>query len=101
MGGIAMTMTSRERVLTALQRNEPDRVPYCELGVDRALAQRLMNWGEPKTQAANLEGNAYTVEEAKALAAFLGLDNTSYVLRALSTRTRRRGETAGSSTGTG
>ena len=77
-----MTMTSRERVLTALQRKEPDHVPYCELGVDRALAQRLMNWGEPKTQAANLEGNAYTVEEAKALAAFLGLDNISYVLRA-------------------
>ncbi|HEX7513081.1 MAG TPA: hypothetical protein VF464_06885, partial [Candidatus Methylomirabilis sp.] len=77
-----MTMTSRERVLTALQRKEPDHVPYCELGVDRALAQRLMNWGEPKTQAANLEGNAYTVEEAKALAAFLRLDNISYVLRA-------------------
>ena len=42
-------------VLTALQRKEPDRVPYCELGVDRALAQRLMGWGEPKTQAATLE----------------------------------------------
>jgi uroporphyrinogen decarboxylase len=77
-----MAMTSRDRVLTALRRKEPDRVPYCELGIDRALAQRLMDWGEPTTQAANLEGNAYTVEEAKALAAFLGLDNISYVLRA-------------------
>jgi uroporphyrinogen-III decarboxylase len=77
-----MAMTSRERVLTALRRREPDRVPYCELGVDRSLAQRLLGWGAPTTQASNLEANAYTVEEAKALAAFLGLDNLSYVLRA-------------------
>jgi uroporphyrinogen decarboxylase len=77
-----MTMTSRERVLTALSRRQPDRVPYCELGVDRSLAQRLMGWGAPASQASNLEANAYTVEEAKALAAFLKLDNLSYVLRA-------------------
>jgi len=75
-------MTSRERVLTALSRRQPDRVPYCELGVDRSLAQRLMGWGAPASQASNLEANAYTVEEAKALAAFLKLDNLSYVLRA-------------------
>ena len=75
-------MTSRERVLTALSRRQPDRVPYCELGVDRSLAQRLMGWGAPASQASNLEANAYTVEEAKALAAFLHLDNLSYVLRA-------------------
>jgi uroporphyrinogen-III decarboxylase len=75
-------MNSRERVLTALSREQPDRVPYCELGVDRALAQRLMGWGEPIDQAANLEANAYTVDEAKALAARLQLDNLSYVLRA-------------------
>jgi len=92
-------MTSRERVLTALRRKEPDHVPYCELGVDRALAQRLMNWGEPKTQAANLEGNAYTVEEAKALAAFLGLDNISYVLRAPVYAHKEAGRDAGSFTG--
>ncbi len=75
-------MTSRERVLTALQGKEPDRIPYCELAIDRALAQQLMGWGEPASQASNLEANAYTVEEAKALAAFLHLDNISYVLRA-------------------
>ncbi len=75
-------MTSRERVLTALSRRQPDRVPYCELGVDRSLAQRLMGWGAPASQASNLETNAYTAEEAKALAAFLKLDNLSYVLRA-------------------
>ncbi|MBC7235638.1 MAG: hypothetical protein H5T69_07330 [Chloroflexi bacterium] len=75
-------MLSRERVVTALARREPDRVPYCELGIDRSLAQRLMGWGEPTSQAANLEANAYTIEEAKALAAELHLDNISYVLRA-------------------
>jgi uroporphyrinogen-III decarboxylase len=77
-----MAMTSRERVLTALRRQQPDRVPYCELGIDRALAQRLMGWGRPASQASNLEANAFTVDEAKALAAFLHLDNISYVLRA-------------------
>jgi len=77
-----MAMTSRERVFTALGRREPDRVPYCELGVDRALAQRVMGWGAPASQASNLEANAYTVEEAKALAGLLALDNLSYVLRA-------------------
>ncbi len=77
-----MTMTSRERVQIALRRQEPDRVPYCELGVDRSLAQRLMGWGASATQASNLEANAYSVEEAGALAAFLKLDNLSYVLRA-------------------
>ncbi|MBI4572894.1 MAG: hypothetical protein HY713_06365 [candidate division NC10 bacterium] len=77
-----MEMTSRERVLTALNRKEPDRVPYCELGIDRALAQRLMGWGQPTTQASNLEANVYTVNEAKALAAFLHLDNICFVLRA-------------------
>jgi len=77
-----MTMISRERVLTALHRKQPDRVPYCELGIDRALAQRLMGWGKPVSQAFNIEANEYTVDEAKALAAFLHLDNISYILRA-------------------
>jgi uroporphyrinogen decarboxylase len=75
-------MNSRERVLAALQRQQPDRVPYCELGIDRALAQQMMGWGKPSGQAANLEANPYTVEEAKALAGYLGLDNIYYVLRA-------------------
>jgi len=39
-----MSMTSRERVLAALRREEPDRVPYCELGVDQDLARRLLGW---------------------------------------------------------
>jgi uroporphyrinogen decarboxylase len=75
-------MNSRERVLAALRREQPDRVPHCELGIDRALAQQLMKWGQPTGQAANLESNPYTVAEAKAVAAGLGLDNICYVLRA-------------------
>jgi uroporphyrinogen decarboxylase len=75
-------MNSRERVLTALRCQQPDRVPYCELGIDRALAQKLMGWGPGTSQAANLETNTYTVTEARALAAHLALDNLCYVLRA-------------------
>ncbi len=75
-------MNSRERVRIALQCGQGDRVPYCELGIDRALAQKLMGWGPGTSQAANLEANIYNVEEAKALAAHLGLDNISYVIRA-------------------
>jgi uroporphyrinogen decarboxylase len=41
-----------------------------------------MGWGEPLSQAADLEVNQYSVEEAKAAASFLKLDNISYVLRA-------------------
>jgi uroporphyrinogen-III decarboxylase len=75
-------MSSRERVLAALRREEPDRVPYCELAIDRALAQRLMGWGQPASQAADLEVNVYSVGEAKEIASFLALDNIPYVLRA-------------------
>jgi uroporphyrinogen-III decarboxylase len=75
-------MNSRERVLTALRREQPDRVPYCEFAVDRALAQQLMGWGEPQSQAANLESNVYTVDEMKQIASFLRMDNIFYVLRA-------------------
>ena len=76
-----MSMTSRERVLAALACGQPDRVPYCELAIDRALAQRLMGWGEPQTQAASLEAQPYTLEEAHAVADALQLDNICYVLR--------------------
>jgi len=75
-------MTSGERVAAALQRLQPDRVPYCELGIDRALAQKLMGWGEPDTQGYNMEANVYSIEEAQALAASMHLDNLTYVLRA-------------------
>jgi len=69
-------------MMTALRGEEPDRVPYCELSIDRALAQKLMGWGEPESQAANLEANTYSVQEAKAIASFLKLDNINCILRA-------------------
>jgi uroporphyrinogen decarboxylase len=77
-----MAMTSRDRVHAALRREEPDRVPYCELGVSRSLAQELLGWGPPLSQSANLEANPYTLAETKELARFLALDNITYVLRA-------------------
>jgi uroporphyrinogen decarboxylase len=78
-----MKMNSRERVMTALKREEPDQVPFCELAIDRALAERLMGWpaGEGR-YSASLSTNPYTVEESKALASFLGCDNIGYILRA-------------------
>ena len=66
-------MNPRERVLAALNGEEPDRVPYCELGIDRSLAQKLMGWGEPQSQAHNLEVNQYRLEEAKAIAKRQGM----------------------------
>ncbi|MHB0874434.1 MAG: uroporphyrinogen decarboxylase family protein [Anaerolineae bacterium] len=75
-------MSSRERVLAALRREVPDRVPFCELSVARSLAEQIIGWGGPVTQAANLEANAYSADEAKALASRLGTDNICFVLRA-------------------
>jgi len=78
-----MKMNSRERVLAALRREEPDRVPWCELAVDRALAQKLMGWEQvPSQSIASAVTNPYTIEESKAIASRLGLDNLSYILRA-------------------
>jgi len=74
-------MSPRERVLAALRGEEPDRVPYCELAVDRAFANRLMNWGEQINQGTDLEAPDYTAEEAKALAARMGRDNICYILK--------------------
>jgi len=78
-----MEMTSRERVLTTLWLQEPDRVPYFELGVDRVLAQKLMGWKPGTTETvASVVRNPYTLEESKQIASYLGLDIISYFLRA-------------------
>lgn len=74
-------MNSRERVSIALQRGQADRVPYCELGVDRALATQMMDFEESTVPPGMMEVNLYTVEEYRELAAFLGLDNITFVLR--------------------
>jgi uroporphyrinogen decarboxylase len=76
-------MTSRERVLAALRLEKPDRVPYVEIGVDPAVADRLIG---RTTEAGGppvlIEANQRTVEEEKALARAMGKDNIGYVLRA-------------------
>ena len=68
-------MNSCERVLAALRREEPDRVPYCEEYVSRPFADRLMGWASPVSESVDLKGNEYTVEESKSLADRLGIDN--------------------------
>ena len=93
-------MNSRERVAAALRCEQPDRVPYCELGIDRALAQKLMGWGPGTSQAANLEANVYTIQEATALAAHLKLDNLAMCCGRRSTPRRCRVWTDGSSMAT-
>jgi len=75
-------LNSRDRVSAALRRQVPDRVPWCELAVDRALAQRLMGWGPQVSEAYNMEAHPFSLEESLAVAEHLGLDNLSYVLRA-------------------
>jgi uroporphyrinogen decarboxylase len=78
-----MEMTPRERIMAAVKRQEPDRVPFCELAIDRALAERLMGWPATQTAAGgSLAKNPYTVEESKALAGLLGCDCIWYLLRA-------------------
>jgi uroporphyrinogen-III decarboxylase len=77
-----MGMTSRERVLTALRCEQPDRVPYCELSVDRVMAQKLLGWSGSQTQGYNIEANIYSPEEARLIAEHLRLDNLFFVIRA-------------------
>jgi len=75
-------MIPRERVYLALNRQETDRVSYCELGVDRALAEQIMGWGSGKSERADLETMVYSVDECKAIARKLNLDNITFTLRA-------------------
>jgi uroporphyrinogen decarboxylase len=75
-------MTQRERVLTALRLEEPDRVPYMEFSIDPIFARKLMNWGDRVEALKNLEINPYSADQAKEIATFLHKDNIAYVLRA-------------------
>jgi len=76
-------MTSRERVLSALRLETPDRVPYVEIGVDPALADQLLGRPAPAAGSAfSIEAQPRGVEDEKALARVLNKDNIAYVLRA-------------------
>ncbi len=85
-------MIPRERVRMALRRIETDRVPYCEVGIDRALAEQIMGWGSGQNEGANLEANTFTLDESKAVARQLGLDNISFSLRAPTYADRHPGQ---------
>jgi hypothetical protein len=57
-----MKMTSRERVMAALRLEATDRVPHCELFVDVAMAEKLLNQklGQAAT-GGSVRSNPYTV----------------------------------------
>lgn len=77
-----MAWSPRERVLTTLRREEPDRVPYCELSVDQKVAAQIMRWPVPDRVEYDRETNPRTVEEERALSDRLGRDNITVVVRA-------------------
>ena len=59
-----MPMNSRDRVLKALKREEPDQVPFCDVAVDKGLAQKLLNWeGDTDIGSSSRTENPYTIEE--------------------------------------
>ena len=74
-------MTSRERVLAALRGEEPDRVPYCELYIDRAFGERLMGWEPLPDYRPDFQITPFTADEEHAIADRLHLDNVFFVLR--------------------
>ncbi len=76
-------MTSRERVLSALRLEKPDRVPYLETGIDPAFAQQLLGRPLPPGGSAfYIEVQSRGVEDEKAIARALNKDNIVYILRA-------------------
>jgi uroporphyrinogen decarboxylase len=82
-------MTSRERVLCALRGETPDRVPYCELGVDDAIAARLLA-GTVWEDRARRESQP--VEAEKTLSRALGRDIILHSLRPPVAADRHTGE---------
>jgi uroporphyrinogen-III decarboxylase len=74
-------LNNRERVMAALSGQEPDRVPYCELSIDRAFAAKLLGWSEKPYVNALDETTPFTIEEAQKVSTALGLDNIFYLRR--------------------
>ena len=78
-----MEWSPRERMMAALRREVPDRVPYIEIGIDQAMAQEIMGWPKGTTETGgSTRKNLYTVEEAKAISRKLGIDNIGFIMRA-------------------
>jgi len=75
-------MTRRERVLCALSGGTPDRVPYCELGIDEPIICKLLGRKVPDDKLH--EAGEYTqnpVELEKAVSLTLGRDNINFSFR--------------------
>lgn len=76
-------MTSRERVLTALRREMPDRVPWIEGIVADELASRLcgeeiaVNW-DIAPDGTPVASGAFLAEQQKKVCRALGKDNINY-----------------------
>jgi uroporphyrinogen decarboxylase len=78
---MATCMSPRERVLAALRCEEPDRVPYCEIGIDRVVSNPLLGLPTPDAlRDGNVEPEPFGAEEHKQIAAALKLDNICYEL---------------------
>ena len=74
-------MTSGERVAAALERLQPDRVPYCELHVDQQIGARLVGHAFAGEACPKIERQARTADEEKELARVMGKDNITFILR--------------------
>lgn len=92
-------MTSRERVLSALRREVPDRVPYCEVGLSARLLRALAGADGPKAPAGDPEGRTGGIDEMDArgpqdevrASRLLGRDNVCFRLHPPIPATRVQG----------
>jgi uroporphyrinogen decarboxylase len=82
-----MMMISRERLLKTLNLSEPDRVPYCEFGIDFGFVQKLFSMVGDISLKDHIEDvgslkSPFSVEESKRIATILHMDNIYYAIRA-------------------
>ena len=74
-------MTSRQRILTALQCQQPDRVPYLESVIDEAVALRFLGLPQP----AGLSSSEMSIDTPEEVIAGVALGSPRYDLRELVT----------------
>lgn len=77
-----MSFTPRDRFLTALKIQVPDRVPFGELNIDETVAYKILGRPKDKSQEGNLEKTRVPLEDQKELSRVLGRDIISFTLRA-------------------
>ena len=78
-----MEMKPRERVLAALNLEQPDRVPYCEAAIDVGLAQQLLGWqAVTDIGHSSMAVNPFSAKQSKEISTLLELDNINFLLRA-------------------